>query len=118
MLCSRRYLSDFHGAGVRFDVQSDEQIGESGTERTRQVFRLDGVQQLFLIDVRAERVGGAEVGLEAQRRVQLQRVSVEAQQSLVLDQLQDVDAAILFRDVHGQHRHRILAQHTPSSQVR
>lgn len=76
---SRRKL---HGRGVRLQMQRDQQIVKSLTQRTGHVLGTDGVQQLLLVDVRAQYVSSPIVGLVAHGGVQGQRVSVETGKSV------------------------------------
>lgn len=98
-------------------MEGDQQIVEAHPERSGHVLALNGVKQLLLIHVRAQRMSGFEVALEADGAIQCQRVSVERQEPLVLNQLQNVDASVLLRNVQRQHGDRVLGKNRPPPDI-
>lgn len=103
--------------GVDLEMEIDQQVGETIAQLAGHVLRLDGIEQLLLVDVIANDVGRSSVALKAQGSIKCQRLSMELQQLFVFNQFEYVDAPFLFGNVHNQLRDRILTQHGPTSDV-
>jgi hypothetical protein len=59
-------------------MEGDQKVVESASKRPRQIFSLDGIQQLFLVNVGAESMCGTKVGLVAEGGIQSEGMIVEA----------------------------------------
>lgn len=68
----------------------DQDIIESLSEHAREVLVVDGVEELWLVQVAAEGMGHSGVSQGTEGAVELQRVVVELPQVFILRQLQDV----------------------------
>ncbi len=71
-------------------MQGDQGVKESPSKWSRTKLGRDCIEELFLIAIVADGVHGSVVGLEAQGRVELQRLDVETEGKLVLSLLSRV----------------------------
>lgn len=84
----------------RFQMELDEQLVEALSQSTWQVWVVDTVHDLLLIDELAHLVGHVIVALGTDCLIELQHVVVELEDYVVLVQFENADPAVLFWDVN------------------